>query len=115
MRPAFGLDFAGDGNQLIAVVHGALDAESSSTLRDALFVAICDGQRDIVVDLEDLASIDSAGLGAIVAILKRMQAAKGELVLRSPTPHVLRVLESVGLDRILPIQRLIGSDSGAAG
>jgi len=56
------------------------------------------GHGDIVLDLSDLAFIDSSGIRVFLRTADRMQG-RGRLVLRSPSQQVHVILELVGLDR----------------
>jgi anti-anti-sigma factor len=54
------------------------------------------GQGPLVVDLADLAFIDSTGIRAVLALAKSI--ASREVVLRSPMRNVRRVLELVEIE-----------------
>jgi anti-sigma B factor antagonist len=92
-----------NGVALVAV-HGELDIESAPALKEALVEAIAEhpGQR-IVVDLEGLEFIDSAGLGILIGGRKRARDNDGDLVLVATGRTVLGVLELTGLVRVLEI------------
>ena len=63
---------------------------------------IDEGAR-IVVDLEAVGFLDSAGLGILVGGLKRARTAGGELELVCSSHDVLKPLEITGLDRVFTI------------
>jgi anti-sigma B factor antagonist len=89
--------------QVIAV-HGDLDIEGGPLLRDALLEAMKErsGGR-LVVDLEGVDFLDSAGLGVLVGGRERARSADGDLVLVATGRNVLKVLELTGLDRAFEI------------
>jgi anti-sigma B factor antagonist len=92
------------GDVPVVAVHGELDFEGAPNLRLALIEAIDENPgRRVVVDLEGVDFIDSAGLGVLVGGLKRVRAAKGELVLVATGRSVVRVLELTGLTRVFEI------------
>jgi anti-sigma B factor antagonist len=87
----------------VVAVRGELDLEGGGALREALLDAIGDGGRRVVVDLEGLDFIDSAGLGVLVGGLKRARTHDGDLVLVCTGRNVLKVLEVTGLMRVFVI------------
>jgi anti-sigma B factor antagonist len=92
------------GPVAVVAVHGELDIESAPALKEALVEAIGDhpGER-IVVDLEGLEFIDSAGLGILIGGRKRARDNHGDLVLVATGRNVLNVLELTGLVRVFEI------------
>jgi anti-sigma B factor antagonist len=60
-----------------------------------------------VVDLSGTAFIDSSGLGALIAALKKARQAGGDLRIVGPTEQVRTVLGLTNLDRVLrPFDRV---------
>ena len=91
------------GECAVLALRGELDVNGGPRLRDALAEAIGDGGPRIVVDLEGIDFIDSAGLGVLVGGLKRARTNDGDLVLVCTGRTVLKVMEITGLTRILEI------------
>ena len=87
----------------VLALRGELDVEGGSALREALLDAIGEGGRRVVVDLEGVDFIDSAGLGVLVGGLKRARSNDGDLVLVCTGKTVLKVLEMTGLTRVFEI------------
>ena len=88
----------------LIVLRGDLDALTSPDLRAALIEAIEPGAR-IVIDMEAVEFLDSAGLGILVGGLKRARTHDGEIELVCTSRDVLRPLEITGLDRSFTIHR----------
>ena len=82
---------------------GELDMSTATQLRDELTRVTSDGARHVVVDLSDLAFIDSTGLSVLIGGLKRLRQDGGDMALRSPTPGTRRVLEITGLTEVFSI------------
>jgi anti-anti-sigma factor len=59
--------------------------------------------RHVVVDLEGVDFIDSAGLGVLLGGLERARAADGDLTLVATGQGVIKVLELTGLTRVFEI------------
>lgn len=58
----------------------------------------------VVLDMSEVDFIDSSGLHRLVIALKRQREHGGDLVVRAPSPQVLRVLDIVGLTQLLRIE-----------
>jgi anti-sigma B factor antagonist len=79
----------------VVELSGELDVASADFLTHAL--ADVAGST-VVVDLSDLAFMDSSGIGALVVARNRIKAkGLGELVLARPAAIVQKALEIVGL------------------
>ena len=86
----------------LVVLRGDLDLLTAPDLRECLVKEIGEGTR-IVVDLEAVDFLDSAGLGILVGGLKRARTRGGELELVCTSGDVLKPLEITGLDRVFTI------------
>jgi anti-sigma B factor antagonist len=91
-----------DAGATLVVLRGDLDLATAPELRECLVQVIEDGAR-IVIDLEGVGFLDSAGLGILVGGLKRARTRNGDLELVCSNREVLRPLEITGLDRIFTI------------
>jgi anti-sigma B factor antagonist len=92
------------GDSVVVAVHGDLDLDAAPSLRLALVEAIAEAPAPrVIVDLEGVDFIDSAGLGVLVGGLKRARGNDGDLVLVATGRSVIRVLELTGLTRVFEI------------
>ena len=57
-------------------------------------------RADLHVDLSDCAFADSSLMLDLAALSRRLRSAGRKLVLLDPQPHILRLIERVGLDRL---------------
>ena len=105
-----------DGEHLpVVAVHGELDVDGAPELRHALIEAIDERPgRQLVVDLEGVDLIDSAGLGVLLGGLERAKAGHGDLVLVATGRSVIKVLELTGLTRVFEIHPSRAAALGAA-
>jgi anti-sigma B factor antagonist len=101
--PDFGITAAVNDSKAVVAVRGELDVSTAPRLKETLGQLIDKGVRDLTLDLTDLVFIDSNGLHALVASLKRLRERDGTLRLRAPRPNVRKVLEIVGLTEVVPI------------
>ena len=102
--PAFKFETSEAGPRVAVAVHGELDLATAPEL-DAEFerVAALDGLELVIVDLRELAFMDSAGLETLLKLDARTRAADVELaVVRGPRA-VERLFAVTQLDRRLRI------------
>lgn len=84
------------GEAFVVRTAGRLSAAGAPRVAAALADAIGAGERDVVVDLERLDYISSAGILAIEAAAARLHMEGGRLRLASPLPPVRLALELAG-------------------
>jgi anti-sigma B factor antagonist len=99
----FGLSVEERDSCVVLGVKGEVDLANASDLRERLFELVSDGHRRIVVDFTETEFLDSTGLGALVAGLKRLRAHEGEMRLVCTTARVRKVFEITHIDRVLPL------------
>ncbi len=89
----------------LLVVTGRVDSTTANELGSELTGAIDDGRNKLVLDLENVEYMSSAGLREMVSALKRVNniAGTGDLRLANPSDRVREVLELAGLDEIFKI------------
>ena len=99
----FGIDVQQRDGCAVLSVSGEVDLATAPQLRQQLVDLVTDGHRCIVVDLSGTDFLDSTGLGALVAGLKRLRAHDGEMRVVCTTPRVRKVFELTHVDRVLPL------------
>ena len=82
---------------------GDLDAFTAGELREV--AAGLRGAARVVFDLSDVPFIDSTGLGALIGGIRRLREAGGAVVVCSTRAPVVRLLRTVGLDRVVAVTR----------
>ncbi len=83
------------------VISGTLDVVSASEARAVFDVVVAEGRSNVVVDIADVTMIDSPGIGTIVSLCKRVEAAGGKVVVTGARDQPLTVLKLLKLDRLL--------------
>jgi anti-anti-sigma factor len=86
-----------DADGAVLWLSGELDLASAPRLTEAIHQVELDGQRRLLLDLSQLAFMDSTGLAVVVAAREHADASGSRLVLRRPMPQVKRLLSLVGL------------------
>ncbi|MDF2560973.1 MAG: anti-anti-sigma factor [Microbacterium sp.] len=89
-----------DGYAVI-VLSGRLTASGAPLLRNAVGDLVTAGEPHIVIDMAELAFVDSSGLGALVGGLKSARVAGGDLRIAAVPDAVRTVLRLTNLDRVL--------------
>jgi anti-sigma B factor antagonist len=74
-------------------ITGDLDMATAPALRQLVIQLLSTGVRLVAVDLTAADFVDSTGLGALVAALKRVRTHDGELVVICPEPRLRRIFE----------------------
>ena len=88
----------------VVSVTGEIDAFTSPALEQELDRVLGDGGSNAVVDLGEVAFIDSTALRVLLRALPRFSKRGGMLVLVSDDRRVLRTLEITGLDRKFTVE-----------
>ncbi len=85
----------------VVCLAGRLDLMSAGEVKRQLGQVITGGHRNLVVDLADVASIDSSGLGALIGTLKAARIAGGDMRIARPGEQARFILDLTTLDRVL--------------
>lgn len=89
---------------VVVAVRGDLDVASADSFQAALAAALEAGDVRVVVDLAELAFIDSSGLGALIRALKRARERGGGVRVENVSPTVRRVFEITGLVEVFDVR-----------
>src|SRR5580658_1875537 len=102
MGDALDITVRGERGVVIAAVAGDVDISTVAQLRECLF-ELADSGETLIVDLNRVAFIDSAGLGALVGAARRAVAHGGSLHAVCAQPPTRRLLWVPGVDRRIPL------------
>lgn len=91
-----------NGATIVRPTGDRLDIEVAGDFRAKLLSLIEQGNRHLVVDLNDVTFIDSSGLGALVSALKTLKRTgdAGDVRLARVQPPVVSLLEIIRLNRV---------------
>lgn len=87
---------------VIAEVAGYIDLSTVAGLRERLF-ELADSGQPLIVDLNQVTFIDSAGLGVLVGAFRRADAHGGSLHAVCSQPQTRKLLWMTGVDRRIPL------------
>jgi len=92
-----------DSDVSVLVVRGELDAYSAPTLDAVVEQVLARGAQRLVLDLGEVAFIDSSGLRSMIRARKQVGDEAGALRIRDPQPSTMRLLEITGLTEHFPV------------
>ena len=98
---SFGVACRSEGEWTILDVRGDVDVYSSPALRHHIIDRIQHGNTRIIIDLEHVDFLDSAGVAVMINGLRLATNSDGTLVLVQPGDQVRRMLRITNLDQVL--------------
>lgn len=90
-------------NKSIMSVSRRLDATNVADFKSEAMKSLDDHEKGIILNFTNTIFIDSAGLGALVSILKAASQSNKKVILTSLTPQVHQIFELTKLYRIFDI------------
>ena len=91
------------GGTCVVTAKGRLDGQSSSVFADRIGGLITDPNPRLLIDFAEVDFVTSAGLRAVLLLLKKVKAANGSFALCSVRDSVRDVLEISGFTAMLSI------------
>ncbi len=91
------------GESLVLITEGRVDGANATDFQDALKGAIRESDTAVVLDLENLTYISSAGLRVVLLVAKDLQRQGAKFAACSLLAPVKEVFVISGFDKIIPI------------
>jgi len=91
-----------DGASVLSV-RGEVDVYSAPALSENLSQLLDEGITAIVVDLSEVAFLDSTGLGALIGARSATEEAGGTLAIVCTNDRILKLFTITGLDSVFRI------------
>jgi anti-anti-sigma factor len=91
------------GRVAVVAASGEIDITVAEGFRDALLSALSAGAAALIVDLTSVTFLDSAGVTALVRAARQAAVTDTALRLAVAAPPVLRILDIVGIDRLIGV------------
>ena len=92
------------GEVVIVRMVGRLDSRAAPPAEENFGRVLGSGAPRLAVDLSHIDYISSAGLRVLLVVAKKVQQAKGKVVLFGLVPNVREVFSISGFDRIFAIE-----------
>jgi anti-sigma B factor antagonist len=102
MDEALTIEVRHEQGHTVATATGEIDISTVSWLRERL-IDLADSGRPLVVDLDQVSFIDSAGLAALVGTAKSAVAHGGSLYVACDRPKIRKLFRLTGLDSWIPL------------
>jgi anti-sigma B factor antagonist len=97
--------FQENNNEIeIFSVKGSLDSNTSLEFETRIYTALESGQRKLILNLENLEYISSAGIRVMLKTTKDLKRMEGNVVLCSLQEYVREVFDIAGFDGYLNIE-----------
>jgi anti-sigma B factor antagonist len=87
----------------VVTLEGRIDAICAPRLKVELHELIAEGRKRLVVNLDGIGFIDSAGLGVLVSCLRRCAAEDGDLRLAEVPAFCRSIFELTRLTRVFDV------------
>jgi anti-sigma B factor antagonist len=91
------------GDRTVVTPVGEVDLSNVGALRDVLDELYRQAAADVVVDLDRVSFIDSAGLGVLIGARRRAQRVHGSLTLVCNQERILRLFAITRLDTVFDV------------
>ncbi len=104
MGEALTIEVRHEQGYAIVAAAGEIDISTATGLRERLFELAASG-RPLVVDLDQVGFIDSAGLSVLVGTANRAAAHGGSLYAICAQPKIRKLFRLTGLDSRIPLAR----------
>jgi anti-sigma B factor antagonist len=101
---------------VLVTVAGRIDSTNASQLDDALKGEMSKGNHTLVVNLNGVEYMSSAGLRALVSALRECKKYRGDVLISAPSARVTEVLDLAGLTSgPTPLFSVYEDDTAAVG
>ncbi|MBI2340330.1 MAG: STAS domain-containing protein [Deltaproteobacteria bacterium] len=87
----------------VIVLEGSLEVGKQEKLKDDLLKQVPPSDPRLVLDFSGVDFIDSACLGALVGLARRLRETGGDVKIASPTPEVKSIFQITRLDRLFEV------------
>ena len=96
----------GDVSVVNFVDRKILDEQNIQVIGEQLFSLVDqEGRRNLLLNFGNVEYLSSAALGKLITLNKKVQAAKGKLILCNIDPQIHEVFEITKLDKFFNIQK----------
>ncbi len=90
-------------NVVVLNLEGRLDASTTTSVKGKIDTVIEDKVHNLVIDMSEISFIDSSGLGTLVASLRAINKAGGDMKISSLQGQVRCVIELTRLHHLFEI------------
>ena len=95
---------SGDSIDISIVGTNKIEAHNAAAIKEDLTRLVNGARTHYILNLDNIDFIDSLGLGVLVAFLKRIKAADGQLLLKGVNSQVKRLLDLTQLSSVFQLE-----------
>jgi len=95
-----------DNGRLKLILSGEVDISNAPEFKTRLYEAVGEGDKDIELYCEELAYIDSTGLGILVGALKRVRKNDKNVYIYRLRENIKKLFRITGLDRVFILEEI---------
>ena len=92
------------GGVVCVALTGGIYVEQADELLEVFNSIIDKKPKEVVIDLSDLKSITSSGIGKIVLLYKGLQKNKGKMRIEGVNDTIMQIFKIVKLDKLMEIK-----------
>ena len=96
-----------EGETLIVALSGRIDGANAPQIQKALEDALAPEDRGLVLDMEGVTFMSSAGLRIVAIMINRTRAKKTRFALCSLSGSVMEVLATSGFGKMVPVLKTL--------
>ena len=93
------------GKFYVLNVSGRLDASTSSSFEEKLTSIIDSGEKNLLINLNELDYISSMGLRVLLQAAKKLKASQGSISLCEMKDNILEVFDIAGFTQVFQIYK----------
>jgi len=91
-----------DNGVTVVAIDGRIDIKGAQEI-DMPMMIVAGSRRAVVIDISGVSFLASIGIRSILVAAKSINSKKGSCVMYGPIDDVREVLETTGIDSIIPI------------
>ena len=103
------------GSVAIMTLPAEIDLANAEQVREDLLSAVAQGASQVIADMTATTFCDSAGITALVRVVRQATAHGSGLRLAASAPTVTRVLALTGIDRLIGVYPSVAAALAGAG
>jgi anti-anti-sigma factor len=93
-------------DQITVKLKGDIYTEQGDELHEVFLEIVDKNPKEVVIDLAELKSITSSGIGKIVLLYKELKQKQGRIRIVGANSTIMQIFKIVKLDKIMTIESL---------
>lgn len=99
------MEIVRNGNEATVYLKGTLDITTSREFKESMLGLIKEGVRKVYLDVGELKSLDSSGIGKILLVYSRLKENNGSMeIVNLKEGYVKKLFDLIKIGKIIPIK-----------